>query len=151
MTRKITRALARIVAGTQDKLYLGNLDARRDWGHAKDHVRAMWMMLQQDSPDDFVIATGETHTAREFIEVAGRVAGFDLEWEGDGVDEIGRDARTGKTIITIDPAYYRPADVELLCGDASKAEAKLGWKPHVCFAELAELMMKADLDLLASS
>ena len=147
VSRKITYSLARIKAGLQDELKLGNLEARRDWGFAGDYVEAMWLMLQQDEPDDYVVATGETHSVREFVEKAARIAGFEIEWEGAGVDEVGRDRKTGKPIITINPDFYRPAEVDLLCGDASKAKKKLGWSARVGFGELVEIMMKADLGL----
>lgn len=146
VTRKITLSLARIKRGEQDVLKLGNMDAKRDWGYAKDYVEMMWMMLQQDSPDDYVVATGETHTVREFVVAAANVAGFDIEFEGEAEKEIGRDRKTGKTILAIDPAFYRPAEVDLLIGDPSKAKRKLGWEPKVKFAELAEMMMRADLE-----
>jgi GDPmannose 4,6-dehydratase len=145
VTRKITYSLARIKAGRQDCLTLGNLDARRDWGYAKDYVRGMWLMLQQENPDDYVLATGRTHSVREFVELAARVAGFDLEWEGTGVDEKGRDHKTGQVIVTVDAKYFRPAEVDLLLGDATKARQHLHWEPTVSFEELVELMMRADL------
>ena len=150
VTRKITYSLARIKAGQQEQLRLGNLDARRDWGYARDYVEAMWLILQQDEPDDYVIATGQTHTVREFVERAASIAGFDIEWEGEGVDEVGRDGKTGKTIVTIDPKYFRAAEVDLLLGDPSKARKILGWKPRVSFDELVRMMMEADLDRVGS-
>ena len=146
VTRKITLGLARIKSGRQSKISMGNLDALRDWGYAADYVEAMWLVLQQDEPDDYVIATGEMHSVREFIERAARIAGFDLQWEGAGVGEIGRDARSGAVIVDVDPRYYRPAEVEQLMGDATKARKKLGWQPRVGFEELVELMMEADLE-----
>jgi GDPmannose 4,6-dehydratase len=146
VTRKITYSLARIKAGLQPTLQLGNLDARRDWGYAKDYVDAMWRILQQPQPDDYVIATGETHSVREFVEHAARVAGFDLAWEGQGVDERGIDRRTGQAVVLIDPRFYRPVDVDRVQGDARKARERLGWQPSVHFHELVELMMRADLD-----
>jgi GDPmannose 4,6-dehydratase len=146
-TRKITYSLARIKAGLQEVLKLGNLESKRDWGYARDYVEAMWLMLQQDEPDDFVIATGETHSVREFVERTCAIAGFDLVWEGEGENEVGRDAATGKTIISIDPKYYRPAEVDLLLGDPGKARRVLGWEPRVTFEELVEIMMRADLEL----
>jgi GDPmannose 4,6-dehydratase len=149
VTRKITRGLARIKLGIDKKLYLGNLDAKRDWGYAKDYVEAMWLMLQQDKPDDFVIATGETHSVREFVEKTAKHMGFDLEWSGKGVDEIGVDKTSGKTIIEIDPRYFRPAEVDLLIGDPSKAKKKLKWSPKTTFDELVKLMADADLELEA--
>jgi GDPmannose 4,6-dehydratase len=145
VTRKITRALARIKLGLQQRVYLGNLDAKRDWGHAKDYVRMQWLMLQQDEPDDFVIATGEQHSVREFVAVAAREVGMDMRWEGEGVDEKGYDRLTGKCIVEVDPRYFRPTEVETLLGDASKAKAKLGWSPEISFAELVREMMREDL------
>jgi GDPmannose 4,6-dehydratase len=145
VTRKITRGLSRIKLGLDKKLYLGNLDAKRDWGHAKDYVEGMWLMLQADEPDDYILATGETHSVREFVEETGKFLGFDIFWEGDGVDEKGIDKRTGKTIIEIDPKYFRPAEVDILIGDATKAKEKLGWEPKIKFKELVELMVESDL------
>ncbi|HVQ45030.1 MAG TPA: GDP-mannose 4,6-dehydratase [Candidatus Saccharimonadia bacterium] len=145
VTRKITRGLARIKLGIDTTLYMGHLDAKRDWGYAKDYVEGMWMMLQQDEPDDYVLATNETHSVREFIEVAAAQLGFDLVWRDKGLDETGVDEKTGKTIIRIDPAYFRPAEVELLIGDYSKAKKQMGWEPTVKFKELVELMVTADL------
>jgi len=145
VTRKITIGLSKIKKGLQDKLYLGNLDAKRDWGHAKDYVRAMHLMLQQDTPEDFVVATGETHSVRELIEEACGVLDIDLVWEGEGVEERGVDSKTGKTIIEIDPKYFRPTEVDVLLGDASLAKEKLGWKPEVAFKELVRIMIEADL------
>jgi GDPmannose 4,6-dehydratase len=146
VTRKITLSLARIKAGLQPTLRMGNLDAKRDWGYAKDYVEMMWMMLQQPEPDDYVAATGETHTVREFIDRASKIAGFEIAWEGEGVDEKGRDKKTGKVVVEIDPKFFRPAEVELLLGDPTKAIQKLGWTPKVKFEELVEIMMKADLE-----
>jgi len=146
VTRKITRGLARIHLGIDKTLYLGNIDAKRDWGYAKDYVEGMWRMLQHDTPDDYVLATNETHTVREFIEIASKRLGFDLEWQGEGVDEIGVDKNTGKTIIKIDPEYFRPAEVDLLIGDYSKVKKNLGWEPSVKFKELVEIMVDADLE-----
>ncbi len=146
VTRKITRGLARIKLGIDDTLYLGNLDAKRDWGYAKDYVEGMWLMLQQEKPDDYVLATNETHTVREFIEIAAARLGFSLEWQGEGVDEIGVDTKTGNTIISIDPRYFRPAEVDLLIGDPAKAKKQLGWEPSVKFKELVEIMVDADLE-----
>lgn len=140
VTKKITDALRNIKEGKQERLYLGNLDSKRDWGYAKDYVEAMWMMLQQEKPDDYVIATGETHTVREFAEVAGKHFGFDIIWQGSGTQEIGIDKNTGKTIIEIDKRYFRPAEVDLLLGDATKAKNALGWEPKVKFKELVALM-----------
>ncbi len=147
VTRKITRAAARISLGLQEKTYLGNLNAKRDWGHAEDYVRAMWMILQQDKPDDFVIASGETHSVREFATLAFKEAGINLEWSGEGVNEKGIDAKTGKTIVEVDPQFFRPTEVDLLLGDPSKAESILGWKRHVTFPELVKRMVKNDIEL----
>ena len=141
VSRKITYSLAKIRAGVQKSLTLGNLDARRDWGYAPDYVEAMWRMLQHDQPDDYVVATGETHSVREFIEAATRVAGFAIAWEGNGVEEVGIDRQTGRPIVTIDPKYYRPTEVDLLLGNAQKANRVLGWKPSVRFESLVEIMM----------
>jgi len=146
VTRKITRAVANIVKGNQDKLYLGNLDAKRDWGYAGDYVEGMWLMLQQDKPDDYVLATGETHTVREFATLAFSYVGIDIEWIGQGIDEKGIDKKTGRTLIEVDPKYFRPTEVEFLLGDPTKAEEKLGWKRKVSFEQLVELMVEADLN-----
>jgi len=150
VTRKITMAAARISRGLQDGLYLGNMDAKRDWGHAKDYVRGMWMMLQQDKPDDFVLATGETHTVRSFCESAFRAAGMEIEFQGEGIDEKGIDKATGKTIIAVDPRYFRPAEVDLLIGDASKAATHLGWKPEYTLDQMIEEMVTEDIKKLDS-
>jgi len=147
VTRKITRAAARIKLGLQECLYLGNLDARRDWGFAGDYVEAMWLMLQQDKPDDFVIATGETWSVRSFAERVFKRLGMSVTWQGKGSDEKGIDSLTGKTIIKIDSRYFRPAEVDLLIGDASKAKRELGWSPKISFNELADMMTDADLIL----
>lgn len=147
VTRKITRALARIHEGLETCLYLGNLDSRRDWGHARDYVRAQWLMLQQPTPEDFVIATGEQHSVREFIAEAARRLGMTIEWDGQGASERGIDSRTGSTVVRIDPRYFRPTEVESLLGDASKARAKLGWKPEHTFDELVDEMIQEDLQL----
>ena len=148
VTRKITMAAAAIKVGLQDKLYLGNIASKRDWGYAKDYVEGMWMMLQQEKADDFVLATGETHTVREFVELTFKELGMEIEWKGSGVDEKGIDKATGKTLIEIDPKYFRPTEVDLLLGDASKAERELGWKPKTKFYELVSMMTKADLELM---
>ena len=145
VTKKITRAVARIAQGRQDKLSLGNLDAKRDWGYAKDYVEAMWLMLQQDKPDDFVIATGETHTVREFTELAFRHIGVDIAWEGDGVEEKAYDRKTNRLLVEVDPKYFRPAEVEFLWGDPSKAKEKLGWTNKTSFERLVEIMMEYDM------
>jgi len=146
VTRKITRAAARISMGTQERVYLGNLDAKRDWGHASDFVEGMWRMLQQDEPEDFVLATGVTTTIREFTERAFAEVGITLEWSGSGVDETGRDVKSGNIIVSIDPAYFRPTEVDLLIGDASKAREKLGWQPTCDLQQMIEEMIKADLE-----
>jgi len=150
VTRKITYSLARIRAGIQPTLALGNLDAQRDWGYARDFVRAMWLMLQQEEPDDYVVATGETHSVREFVQTAAAIAGFDIAWEGSGVDEVGIDRKSGRTIVQVAPKFFRPAEVDLLLGDPTKANETLGWQPSVSFQELVEIMMRADLDALST-
>jgi GDPmannose 4,6-dehydratase len=146
VTRKISRAVAAIELGLQDRLYMGNLDALRDWGHARDYVRGMWMMLQQDQPDDYVLATGENHSIREFVERAFGEVGRSIEWSGRGLDEIGRDARTGQALVAVDPRYFRPTEVEQLIGDPSKANQKLGWRHEVGFEELVREMVASDLE-----
>lgn len=145
VTRKITRAVARIKLGLQDKLYLGNLSAKRDWGYAKDYVEAMWLLLQQENPEDFVIATGETHEVREFVSLAFQEVGITIDWQGEGTNEKGIDKATGKIIVEVDPRYFRPTEVELLLGDATKAQEKLGWKPKTTLKELCSMMVKEDL------
>jgi len=145
ITRKVTRALARIKLGLESVLYLGNLDAKRDWGHAKDYVEAQWLILQQDSPEDYVIATGEQHSVREFIEIAAKQIGIDVGWKGHKLDEVGYDKSSGDVIIRIDPRYIRPAEVETLLGDATKARKKLGWKAKTSFIKIVNEMMSADL------
>ncbi|MBK6951233.1 MAG: GDP-mannose 4,6-dehydratase [Crocinitomicaceae bacterium] len=147
VTRKITRAAAKIKLGLQKKLYLGNLDAKRDWGHAKDYVEGMWLMLQQDKPDDFVLATGETHPVREFVDKAFKEAGIEIRWEGTGVDEKGYNKATNEIIVEVDEKYFRPTEVELLLGDPSKAKKELGWKPTYTFDALVKEMMQADMKL----
>jgi GDPmannose 4,6-dehydratase len=144
VTRKITRALARIKLGLQDCLYLGNLEARRDWGHAKDFVEAQWLMLQQKEPEDFVIATGEQHSVREFVELAAGEVGIRVTWKGRGVEQAGHD-ESGRRIVAVDPRYFRPAEVESLLGDAARAKAKLGWRPKIGFKDLVREMVRADL------
>ncbi len=144
VTRKITRALARISLGMQDCLFLGNLDARRDWGHARDYVEMQWLMLQQDEPEDFVIATGVQHSVREFVEAAAGELGMSIRWEGEGVHERGYDDR-GRCIVSVDPRYFRPAEVQSLVGDASRAREKLGWQPRTTFSELVSEMVRTDL------
>lgn len=149
VTRKITLATARIKKGTQEKLYLGNLDAKRDWGYAKDYVECMWLMLQHDSPEDFVIATGEMHTVREFTTLAFREAGIELEWQGNGVDEKGIDKSTGKVLVEVDPNYFRPTEVEQLLGNPTKARTLLGWNPNKTkFEDLVKIMVKSDMKLV---
>ena len=145
VTRKITRALARIKLGTQSELRLGNMDAKRDWGHARDYVKMMWLMLQQDKPEDYVIATGEQYSVREFVARAAEVLGMTITFEGEGVDEVGRD-ESGRVIVRVDPQYFRPAEVETLLGDASKARQELGWTPETSFDELVREMVESDLE-----
>ena len=147
VTRKITRGLARIKTGLQNCLYLGNLDSLRDWGHARDYVRAQWLMLQQERPEDFVIATGEQHSVREFVERAGKQLGMNIEWKLSGAEEYGIDADSGQTIVKVDARYFRATEVDTLLGDPAKALAQLGWKPEVSFAELVQEMVDADLDI----
>jgi GDPmannose 4,6-dehydratase len=149
VTRKVTRAVAAIERGQQEKLYVGNMDARRDWGHARDYVEGMWLMLQQPKPGDYVLATGEAHTVRELVERAFAVVGRKIAWRGQGKDEIGVDEKTGETLIEIDPNYFRPTEVDYLLGDPSKARRELGWKHRVSFDELIEEMVKSDLEQLA--
>ena len=145
VTRKITRALARIKLGLQDCIYLGNIDTKRDWGHARDYVEMQWLMLQQDSPEDFTISTGEQHTVREFLEIAAKEIGIDIEWSGTDINEIGRDKVSGNIIVRIDKRYFRPTEVDSLLGDSSKAKNKLGWKPKITFGQLVKEMMESDL------
>lgn len=148
VTRKITLGVAKIRAGSDEILSLGNLDARRDWGYAPDYVRMMWMMLQQEVPDDYVVATNEMHTVREFVELSFRIAGIEVAWEGEGDTEIGKDKKTGKTIVKVNPKFYRPTEVEQLLGDPKKAKEKLGWEPAVKFEELVKIMTVADCKAL---
>lgn len=149
VTRKITLAVARIVAGLQDKLYLGNLNARRDWGYARDYVECMWLMLQQDRPDDFVIATGDDHSVRDFTDLAFRRAGITLRWEGEGVDEKGIDIATGRVLVEVDPKYFRPCEVEQLLGDPTKARTVLGWNPRkTTFEQLVNIMVDHDMAMI---
>ena len=147
VTRKITRAATRIKEGLQDKLHLGNLDAKRDWGYALEFVEAMWLMLQAENPQDYVIATNETHTVREFIELSFKAVEIEIAWEGEAENEKGIDTRTGKVLVEIDPFYYRPTEVDILLGDYSKARIELGWQPKVKFAELVNIMVQADWQL----
>ena len=152
VTRKITLAASRIAQGMQKKLYLGNLNALRDWGYAKDYVECMWLMLQQDKPDDFVVATGEQHSVREFCQIAFAEAGIELEFKGSGVDEKGYNKKTGECIIEVDPKYFRPAEVETLLGDPTKAKTVLGWNPRkTSFAELVKIMVKHDMEYVKNS
>ncbi len=148
VTRKITKGLVKIKMGIDEKLYLGNLDAKRDWGYAKDYVEGMWRMLQAKTPDDYILATNETHTVREFIEESAKVLGMKIVWKGKGLKEQGIDKNTGKTIVEIDPRYFRPAEVDILLGDYTKAKKKLGWKPKVKFKELVKIMVEHDLKSL---
>src|SRR5687768_15624015 len=145
VTRKITRGLARIAEGIEDCLFLGNLDARRDWGHARDYVRAQWLMLQQAEARDYVVATGEQHSVREFVELAGERLGMRICWSGEGTDERGIDAKSGRTVVRIDERYFRPAEVETLLGDPARAQAELGWQRTISFSELVGEMARHDL------
>lgn len=147
VTRKITRAVARIGLGLQETIYLGNLEAQRDWGHALDYVEAMWMMLQQAEPEDMVIATGQTHSVREFCSRAFEAVNIDVEWEGKGVDEVGINRETGKVVVRVDPRYFRPTEVDLLLGDAARARAKLGWEPRYTLESMIDEMVVADLQV----
>lgn len=149
VTRKITYAVARIKQGVQDHLELGNMDSKRDWGHSKDYVRAMWLMLQQDAPDDYVIATNETRTVREFVETAFGHVGIKINWEGSGIDEVGKDAETGKILVKVNKEFFRPAEVDVLLGNPAKAESVLGWKRDISFSELVERMIKNDMEIVA--
>ncbi|XP_006617754.1 GDP-mannose 4,6 dehydratase isoform X2 [Apis laboriosa] len=148
VTRKVTRSIAKIHLGLQDILELGNLDAKRDWGHAKDYVEAMWLMLQQPTADDYVIATGETHSVREFVEAAFQYVGRTIKWEGEGINEIGQDVQTGQILVRVNPKYFRPTEVDVLLGDATKAKEKIGWKPTITFENLVKDMMDSDLELM---
>ena len=150
VTRKITRGVAAIEQGLQKKIYLGNLDARRDWGHARDYVDGMWRILQQDTPDDYVLATGECHSVREFVEHAFAVLGRTIAWQGEGVEEIGKDSATGDILVEVDPRYFRPAEVDILQGDASKAHKLLGWRHRIGFEEFVRDMVEADLETIAA-
>ncbi len=148
VTRKITRAVAAIELGLQKQLFLGNMDAKRDWGHARDYVEGMWRIVQHDEPDDFVLATGETHAVREFVELAFKEVGRTIVWHGEGVDEVGEDSKTGETLIAIDPRYFRPTEVDLLLGDPAKAKRLLGWEHTTPFPQLVKEMVAADLELM---
>jgi GDPmannose 4,6-dehydratase len=147
VTRKVTRSVAQIHLGHRESFALGNLDSKRDWGHAKDFVEAMWLMLQQDSPDDFVIATGDVHSVRELVEAAFAEIGETIVWKGEGVEEVGMDKKTGKVRVTVDPKYYRPTEVDYLHGDSTKARKELGWKPKVTFKDLVKEMVAEDIKL----
>ena len=151
VTRKITKSAVEISLGLKECVELGNLDSKRDWGHSKDYVRAMWLMLQQEKPDDFVIATNETRTVREFAELAFRYAGIEIEWHGQGIDEIGIDKATGKTVVKVNKKFFRPAEVDVLLGNPEKAEKILGWKREISFFELVERMVKNDMNLIKSA
>lgn len=151
VTRKITRAVSAIKLGRQDKLYLGNLDAKRDWGHAKEYVEGMWRMMQQDTPDDYVLATGETVTVRHFVDVAFAETGVTMRWEGNGVDEKGYDAEDGRLLVEVDPRYFRPTEVDLLIGDPTKAHEKLGWKHTTSVGKLAAEMVREDLKVMQNA
>ncbi len=149
VTRKITLAASRIAAGLQDKLYLGNLGAKRDWGYARDYIECMWLMLQADKPDDYVIATGEQHTVREFCELAFREAGIELEWQGTGIEEKGISRADGRVLVEVDPKYFRPAEVETLLGDPTKAKTELGWNPRkTSFEDLVKIMVRHDMEYI---
>jgi GDPmannose 4,6-dehydratase len=148
VTRKITRAVARINHGLQENVSLGNLNSKRDWGYAPEFCEGMWRMLQQDEPDDFVLATGETHSIREFAELAFKEIDINLEWKGKNENEVGKDSKTGKVLVEVDKNYFRPTEVDLLIGDPGKAKKILGWKPKVTFEELVKIMVKADIDLV---
>jgi len=148
VTRKITRAVAAIELGKQERLYIGNLDAKRDWGHTRDYVEGMWRILQQDAPDDYVLATGETHSVREMVERAFACVEREIVWRGEGVDEVGSDARTGKDLVQVDPRYFRPTEVDILQGDPSKAREKLGWRHQTTFEELVREMVESDLAVM---
>ncbi len=150
VTRKISRAAAAISLGQQEFVELGNMDSKRDWGHSKDYVRAMWLMLQQDKPDDYVIATGETRTVREFVEAAFKAVNITINWEGEGIDEVGKDAATGKVVVKVNKKFFRPAEVDVLLGNPAKAEATLGWKREIDFAQLVERMVRNDLAQLSA-
>lgn len=148
VTRKITYAVARIKQGVQDHIELGNLDAKRDWGHAKDYVHAMWLLLQNEKPEDYVIATNETRTVREFVETAFKHVDIEIQWEGQGVNEVGKDKATGKVLVKVNPEFFRPAEVEVLLGNPAKAEKELGWKREIPFAELVERMVRNDMEIV---
>ncbi|CAF3728274.1 unnamed protein product [Rotaria sp. Silwood1] len=148
VTRKITRAVAAIKKGKQESITLGNLDSKRDWGFAPEYCEGMWMMMQKETPEDYVLATGETHTVKEFTELSFKAVGIDIEWEGKEENEKGKDKKTGKVLVSVDPTYYRPTEVDLLIGDATKAKVNLGWEPKIKFEELVSIMVKADLEVM---
>ena len=148
VTRKIARAVVRIKFNMQDVLYLGNLDAKRDWGHARDYVESMWLILQQDQPDDFVIATGQAHSVREFVELAFEQVGIEIAWRGHGIDEVGYDKKTGNKLVLVDPRYFRPTEVDILVGDATKARNVLNWEPQVSFQELVQEMVQHEVKMV---
>jgi GDPmannose 4,6-dehydratase len=148
VTRKITRAVAAISKGKQDRVTLGNLDSKRDWGFAPEYCEGMWLMMQKETPEDYVLATGETHTVKEFTELAFKSVGIEIAWEGKEENETGKDTKTGKIVVAVDPTYYRPTEVDLLIGDATKAKVNLGWEPKVKFEELVDIMVKADLQIM---
>jgi len=150
VTRKITRAIAAIEHGRQKTLYLGNLNAKRDWGHARDYVEAMWAILQREKPDDYVLATGETHSVRDFVNLAFSIVGRTIVWQGQGTEERGLDKATGQVLVAVDPRYYRPTEVDLLLGDATKARKELGWNPKIGFEELVREMVLSDMKLFES-
>jgi len=149
ITRKVTDGIVRIKNGLQDKIVLGNIDSKRDWGYAQEYVEAMWLMLQQEKPDDFVIASGETHSVREFVELACKTVGFDIVWKGKGLEEKGIDKKTGKALIEISSKFFRPAEVDILLGDCSKARERLGWQPRTKFQDLVSIMVDADIKRVA--
>ena len=151
VTRKISYGVARIKHGLQEKIVLGNLSSKRDWGYAPEYVEAMWLMLQQSEPDDYVIATGETHSIREFVELAFKVANIDIEWEGQGIEEKGIDKNSGKVLVEVSPEFFRPAEVDFLIGDYSKAKEKLKWEPKTTFSQLVEIMVEADMKRVKES
>lgn len=151
VTRKITMAVAKIKKGLQDDIELGNMSAKRDWGHSHDYIQAMWLMLQQETPDDYVIATGETHEVREFVTLAFKAADMDIEWQGEGINEVARISGTDRIVVRVNPKFFRPAEVELLLGDPKKAETKLGWKREICFEDLVSRMVLNDIELLGSN
>jgi GDPmannose 4,6-dehydratase len=151
VTRKITIAVSKISKGLQEFLELGNLDAKRDWGYAKDYVEGMWRILQHNKADDFVLSTNETHSVKEFVELSFKFAGIEIEWEGTGINEIGKDAKTGKILVKVNPAFFRPAEVDILIGDYSKAKSKLEWEPKTRFEDLVKIMIEKDLERISNT